>query len=652
MTFLRGDTAAADTFADLAAPPNALARLDRSFAGLPSVAGTLPTLGGLPSASGMRVSQATSLQVSTVYSCVRIRSRDLARCRPQIQRVDATGNRAVVAGHPLAPLFTRPNRLQTWFEFAEQMHVAFLLRSNAYAVILRDWRGQPTELIPINPDLVTPLEAPDGSIFYNISRAGLWLAAVLEPVDIAVPDYDVLHVRDLTFNSVVGVSRIALARDAIGLALVQEQQASRWAGNGARPAGVLQSKKQLSEPAAQRLKASWDALQSGIANVGRTAVLEDGIEWHPMSLSSVDLEFMQARLTQVKEIARFWEVPLHKLGENEGLPRASIGELNADYVQNVVMSDATRYEQRIAMTFGIGDDLEVKFDEHELLRADLATMMNSARTGVLSGLLTQNEGRNYIGYGPLPNADTLLAPVNLAPNGSATDGVAPDGAGRPPAGDLPGGAKMVEAIAKAVAALMKSNPNHDAQGRFASGEGDGAASDDKPAAAAAAEAEDHAAVSHEIRLVVKGLAITAAAAIAMALLPEAVVGATAAAVVAGVAALAERVAAGMFTEAGISAAKHIAKELGFDTKEAEKIGKIVGDLLKAAEPTDPQAAKRAAILRHRLAAVLAFARDTLVHEVETQAPEATPAANLDAVLAAIGTAAAAQTDRLAALEAA
>ena len=649
MTFLRGDTAAAETFADLAALPNAGTRVDRSFAGLPSASGTLPTLGGLPSASGMRVSQATSLQVSTVYSCVRIRSRDLARCRPQIQRVDATGNRAVVAGHPLAPLFTRPNRLQTWFEFAEQMHVAFLLRSNAYAVILRDWRGSPTELIPINPDLVTPLEAPDGSIFYNISRAGLWLAAVLAPVDIAVPDYDVLHVRDLTFNSVVGVSRIALARDAIGLALVQEQQASRWAGNGARPAGVLQSKKQLSEPAAQRLKASWDALQSGIANVGRTAVLEDGIEWHPMALSSVDLEFVQARLTQVKEIARFWEVPLHKLGENEGLPRASIGELNADYVQNVVMSDATRYEQRIAMTFGIGDGLEVKFDEHELLRADLATMMNSARTGVLSGLLTQNEGRNYIGYGPLPNADTLLAPVNLAPNGSAADGVAPDGAGRPPAGDLPGGAKMVEAIAKAVAALMKSNPNHDAQGRFASGEGGGAASDDKPAAA---EAENHAAVSHEIRLVVKGLAITAAAAIAVALLPEAVVGATAAAVVAGVAALAERVAAGLFTEAGISAAKHIAKELGFDMKEAEKIGKIVGDLLKAAEPTDPQAAKRAAILRHRLADVLAFARDTLVHEVETQAPEATPAANLAAALAAIGTAAAAQTDRLAALEAA
>ncbi len=208
---------------------------------------------------------------------------------------------------------------------------------------------------------------------------------------------------------------------------------------------------------------------------------------------------------------------------------------------------------------------------------------------------------------------------------------------------------MVEAIAKAVAAQLKSNPNHDEHGRFASGEGGGATGEAD--AAAAAVADNHAAVSHEIRLVVKGLAITAAAAIAVALLPEAVVGATAASIVAGVAALAERVAAGMFTEAGISAAKHIAKELGLETTEAEKIGTIVGNLLKAAEPTDPQAAKRAAILRHRLAAVATFARDALVGDVESQAPAATPPANLQAALIAIDAAAAAKIDALESLTA-
>ena len=594
---------------------------EKSCGGFPS-AGYLPALGSLPTASGLLVRQATSLQVSTVNACVRIRSRDLARCTPQVLQIDGKGNKTQVLDHPLTALFKRPNRAQTWFEFAEQLHVAFLLRSNAYAVILRNWRGDPVELIPLNPDLVTVMEAPDGSIFYTAARAGMWLAAVLAGEAIVIQSEDVLHVRDLTFNSLVGVSRIALARDAIGLAMVQEQQASRWAGNGARPAGVLQSKKTLTQAAADRFKQQWSAMQDGIQNVGRTAVLEDGVEWKAMQLSSVDLEFMQARLTQVKEIARFFEVPLHKLGENESLPRASIAELNADYVQNVVMSDATRWEQKIEATFAVtAQGYEIKFDERGLLRADLATMINSARAGVLSGLITQNEGRAYIGYGPLDNADALLAPVNLAPNGSAMDGVAPDGAGRPRDGNLPGAAEpskgaaepsqaMVTAIAKAVAAALRSyNPNQarDDHGRFAGGEDDDGDND---------RAASRAAISHEVKLIVQGLVITAVAAIAVALAPEG-------GAIATVAGLAGGAADAMFQRAGLSAALEIAKELGLDTSEIDRVHDAVASIFKGVDPqdSDPQDAKRTAILKQRLAAVLAFARDELLAKVEADHPD-------------------------------
>jgi HK97 family phage portal protein len=424
LTRLRGAPAAAEKSAS-------------GYPGAPSVP-MLPGIGTLQTASGMQVNQVTALQVSTIRRCVSIRSIDTARCRPSIVRPDVEGKRESVTDHPLAQIFRRPNKWQSWFEFAEQMQGALLLRGNAYAVKIRDWRGQLTALIPVNPDLVVPLEAPNGEIFYNVSRAGLWLMAVLDGLPVAIPGEDMFHLRDATLNTLVGGARIVLAREAIGLAMSQEAQAARWAGNGARPSGILQSDKPLTLEVAKRLKDQWQKMQGGVHNAGQTAVLEDGIKWQPMQMTSVDLEFNGSRLTQVREIARFFDVPLHKLMEADSQTRATIAELNSDYVQTTVMGDLTRWERRIEVEFGLSDEgLECSFDESELLRADVSTMRNIARLGFLSGLITQNEARDEIGYGPVPGGDVLMPPVNLAPNGSAIDGTAADNAGRPPQGELP-----------------------------------------------------------------------------------------------------------------------------------------------------------------------------------------------------------------------
>jgi hypothetical protein len=81
---------------------------------------------------------------------------------------------------------------------------------------------------------------------------------------------------------------VSRAREAIGLAMGQEQLAGRWAGNGERPSGVLQSDKPLSKDVAARLKENWNKIQQGVHNAGNTAVLEDGIKWQAMQLTSVN----------------------------------------------------------------------------------------------------------------------------------------------------------------------------------------------------------------------------------------------------------------------------------------------------------------------------------------------------------------------------
>ena len=409
----------------------------RASAGVPTY-GLVPPMGSVPSTSGLLISQATAMAVSTVYACVRRRAQDTARCPPSLYTVNEGGTRTNIDDHPLCALFDRPNRVQTWIEFIEQLQVGLLLRGNAYAVALRDEKAIVRELIPINPDAVAVLEALDGSVFYQINRIGLFQMALLADEPLAIPAEDVLHIRGLSFNSLVGVSTIGLGRDAIGLSMGQEQQAARWMANGARPSGVLESDKALNDEAARRLKDRWDALKAGIQNAGTTAVLEDGVKWKSMTLSSVDLEFMNARQYQVPEVCRFFGVPPHKIYVIDRAASMSIPAQDQDYCNSTITPDLERFEQKIEQFWQLDKDgINVHFDEGQLLRADVMTRFQALRIGVLTGILTPNEARESEGLPALDGGDALLVPANTAALGSDMTGTGADEAGRPEGKNAP-----------------------------------------------------------------------------------------------------------------------------------------------------------------------------------------------------------------------
>jgi HK97 family phage portal protein len=413
------------------------APMQRASAGTPSY-GMIPPLGSIASASGAQISQATAMTVSAVYGCVDRLSTDLARCTPAIKKKLADGSKITVE-HELDAVLKRPNPQQTWFEFKRQMDVSVALRGNGYAAIKRNKRGEVEELIPINPDAVMVLEAQDGEIFYNVNRIGLWQLAMLRDFPTAIPAEDMFHVRGLSFNSLVGVSTIGLARDSIGLAMALEQQANRWIANGARPSTWLKTAKQLTEQAGKRLKAQFDDLFSGYTNTGKTVLLEDGIEPVALQLTSVDLQFIEQRKLQPEDICRFFGVPPHKIFVSTGTRSANetLAAQDQDYVNSAITQRAVNFEQRFAMTFGLDDEgLFLELDIKQLLRADVMTRANVSRINILSGKTTQNEERIGEGLAPLPGGDRLMMPTNMAAEGSNISGGAPDGAGKPKSGTV------------------------------------------------------------------------------------------------------------------------------------------------------------------------------------------------------------------------
>ena len=411
----------------------------RSAAGVPSY-GMIPPMGSVASAAGLPVSQATAMAVSAVYCAVNTIAKDVARCVPSLYQANADGTRTLLGAkdHPVAQLLKRPNHMQTWFEFMRDTTVAKLLRGNAYAAILRDKRGNPSELIWINPDAVMVLEATDGSVFYNVNRLGLFQIAMLRDFPVAIPAEDILHLRGISFNMLVGASTIGMARDTIGLATAESQQQSRWMGNGAKPSVVLETPKQLSEEAAKRLRENWRDIHAGIQNVGGTAVLEDGVTAKVLQLTSVDLDFINQCNLTVQDIARFFGVPPRKLMQPDTSRGSTIIQEDQAYVNSTVGPELDIIEQKWTMAFDLDEEgLELDLNEDALLRADPLTRYNLGRIGKLSGLVTTNEWRRSERLPPVPGGDDLMQPVNMAALGSDATGTAPDAAGRPAEGKEP-----------------------------------------------------------------------------------------------------------------------------------------------------------------------------------------------------------------------
>lgn len=395
--------------------------------------------------SGLAVNQSTAMRVTTVLACARVCSQDVAKLPPKIYRLGVDGSRTEARDHFLYALFRRPNAWQTWFEFCEMMQLAKLFRGNAYAVVIRDGRGRPTAMIPINPDRVSLWQAPDGTLFYQVMRTGAHETAVLRDFPLLISADDMFHLRWASQNSLIGLSPLALAAEAIGLAMGQERLAANLMGSGARPSGILSTDKRLGDTAFNRLKAQWDSIHGGVENTGKTVIAEEGIKWQALTLSSVDLEFIAARGFQVQEICRVFGVSPAKVGVSEGGVARAFEQIQLAHYADVVHPDLVRWEQKLVAYFELGDDLEIQFDETELLRADLAARANAARVLQVSGITTPNESRRSFRLNPYvtrpgaePDGDTLFLPNNVLPIGKAGTVIGPgpgsDQTGAPAAG--------------------------------------------------------------------------------------------------------------------------------------------------------------------------------------------------------------------------
>ncbi len=354
------------------------------------------------STSGKSVNERSAMQMTAVYSCVRVLSEAIAGLPLHLYRYTDTGGKEKATDKPLYFLLhDEPNTEMTSFIFRETLMTHLLLWGNAYAQIIRNGKGEVVALYPLMPDRMTVDRDDKGRLYYEYRKSSDD-ANTMKDGTVKLQPSDVLHIPGLGFDGLVGYSPIAMAKNAIGLAISAEEYGSKFFANGATPSGVLESPGTVKDPDA--LRESWSKGFSG-SNAHKVAVLEEGLKYSSISISPNEAQFLETRKFQIDEIARIFRVPPHMVGDLEKSSFSNIEQQSLEFVKYTLEPWLIRWEQAIQRSLLSADEKSmyfVKFNVDGLLRGDYASRMNGYATARQNGWMSANDIRELENLDKIP----------------------------------------------------------------------------------------------------------------------------------------------------------------------------------------------------------------------------------------------------------
>jgi len=365
-----------------------------------------------------RITPEQALRVAAVMACVRIISRAMATLPLHVYESLPGGGKVKDRQHYLYRLLhTQPNSWQTSSEFRMMMQAHLCLRGNAYAEIISTAAGYPGALHPIHPDIVTvERNESTGKLQYKLR----------DPVTVketTIQQEDMLHIRNLSLDGVVGLSPIAYAAETLGVSLATDRFGASFYRNGASVGNILESEKPLSEPAVKRLQKGLQKF-TGSSNAGKTLILEEQMKWKRMGLAPNEAQFLETRKFNVADCCRIFGVPPHKVADLEKATFSNIEEQGIEFIQDCIMPWCVNWEQSIQRDLFESDDQHyAKFLLDGLWRGKLEDRTKALAMQLQNGALNQDEWREIEDRNPIPDGhgQKFFTPLNLQKGGPGGD---------------------------------------------------------------------------------------------------------------------------------------------------------------------------------------------------------------------------------------
>lgn len=382
-------------------------------------------VGGAPTAAGVRVNENTAMTFSAVFAATRVIAEGLSTL-PLLMKRNLGGRRTEEAtDHPVYRLLkNQPNTEQDCMAFKDQQTAFQVNWGNAYAEKQRDSLGKIVNLWPIHPSRI-----PLRNITRNGSDPSTWREIVTgQPGEIVywvdnddntktpIPASDMLHIPGvLSQNGVTGQSVIKWGANSIGIGLATERHAGAFFRNGAISNIAIKSAKVVDKDVADRLRLQWQQTFAGADNAYKTLLLEDGMDVVPINLSPEATQLILARQFGVTEIARWYRVPPHMIGDLTRATFSNIESQSLDFVIYCLMPWLVRWEAALWRQLLTEDEKKsyyFTFDVTAMLRGDSAARSAYFQAKFNAGAASPNDWRAADGENPVEGGDTYFVQSN------------------------------------------------------------------------------------------------------------------------------------------------------------------------------------------------------------------------------------------------
>lgn len=339
-----------------------------------------------------------ALTVPAVQTAIRVIAEAAACLDLAVVEIAGDGTETPVRSHPVAQLLAnQPNDWQSTFEMVRDLVATALTNDRGGIAWVNRIDGEVREVIRYEPASTAVDFSTDG-------RQEPSFRINARPV----PASDVIHLR-----SPFGRAPLSLAADAIGVAKVMETHAKRLFENGAKPSGVLKSPKPIGDDAAKKIASAFKKAFLGFENAAKVPVLWDGMEFVPITLTSVDAQFLELRKEQVIEIARAFRVPPSMLFELDRATWSNSEQMGREFLTYCLEPWLKALEGAMRRALFSAEErrrFAIRFDRDDLTRADLIARATAINSLIASRVLNPNEGRAWLGMAPREGGEVFANP--------------------------------------------------------------------------------------------------------------------------------------------------------------------------------------------------------------------------------------------------
>ncbi len=359
--------------------------------------------------AGVAVNPTTAMRSTAVYACVTVIAETVAQLPLILYQRQGDRKERASAHRIYSLLHDAPNDFQSSFDWRLAKTSNILLHGAAYSFINRSVTGNILELLPILPGKIEPKLSKNYQLSYVFTDA--------DGKQITLRQEQVLRIIGHTLDGWQGVSPIAYHRQTIGVSLAADRHAALSYKNGAKHSGILENPGHFKDTeVARRVRESWDEAFSG-NGAHKTALLEDGLTWKPVTITNRDLQYIESLKFRVEDIARIFRMPPHKIGHLEKSTNNNIEHQGLEFLTDTMMPWFVRWEKAIGRDLLGRKDSQTYFAEflvEGMLRGDLASRGEYYSKAVGGPWMSANEVRARENQNPVVGHDEILTPMNMA----------------------------------------------------------------------------------------------------------------------------------------------------------------------------------------------------------------------------------------------